>query len=395
MAIYRYQALDGKGIRRNGVIESLNADEAKERLRGQGLMVVQLSEKKGLASRENLRGDDLISFTLQLSQLLNAGLPLYESLLAMEAQYRGEATHRIVMSLGNQIKAGTPLSAAMATYPHTFDRLYCAMVSAGEAVGALGGVLERLGVLLEKQQALRNQIVNAMIYPGILSVFCLLIIGMLLGFVVPSIEGIFQGQQLNSFTKFIVEASHFARGYWMFYIPLTIGIIIFTVMRLRSEKGKIWLQRLVIRLPYFKKLVTQAAVARFSRTMGTLLDGGLPMIDSLRIARSTVGNVVIENVITKAEEAIVSGSTLAKELSRSDLIPSMASRMLLVGEEAGTTVTMLNRIAEMYEGELEQSLQRLLTFAQPMILIVMGGIIGTVMVAILLPIANVAKLGHQ
>lgn len=394
MPIYKYQALDPKGARRTGVMEALSADEAKERLRSQDLMVTQISEKKGIASKENLRGEELVSFTLQISQLLKAGIPLYESLIAMEAQYRGESTHRIVMSLGNQIKAGTPLSVAMAAYPQSFDKLYCAMVSAGEAVGALGEVMDRLGELLSKQMGLKNQITTAMIYPAILSCFCLLIIAMLLGFVVPSIEGIFKGRELNAFTNLILEISHFARAYWMIYIPLTIGLLIFSIVRLRSEAGKLWLQRTVIKVPYLRKLVIQAATARFCRTMGTLQQGGLPMIDSLRIARSTVGNITIEKVIERAEESIVGGSTLAKELMKSDLIPTMAARMLLVGEEAGTSVTMMNRIASMYEGELEQSLTRLISFAQPVILIVMGGIIGTVMVAILLPIANVAKLAH-
>lgn len=395
MPIYRYQALDPKGARKSGVIEALSIEEAKESLRLQDLMVTTLTEKKGLASRENLKGDELVAFTLQLSQLLNAGLPLYESLVAMEAQYRGESTHRIVMSLGNQIKAGTPLSAAMAVYPKSFDKLYCAMVSAGEAVGALGDVLERLGGLLTKQMELKGQITTAMIYPSILACFCLLVIAMLLGFVVPSIEGIFQGQELNAFTEAILALSRFARAYWMIYIPIIVGFIIFAVVKARSEKGKLWLQRTILKLPYFRTLVIQAATARFCRTMGTLQQGGLPMIDSLRIARATTGNVVIEKVIENAEQAIVAGSTLAKELSRSELIPNMASRMLLVGEEAGSSVQMMNRIATMYEGELEKSLSRLLSFAQPVILIVMGGIIGTVMIAILLPIANVASLAHR
>lgn len=395
MPIYRYQAIDSKGTRRTGVIEGLSANEAKERLRGQDLMVTQLTERKSVSSRENLRGDELVSFTVQLSQLINAGLPLYESLLAMEIQYRGEATHRIVMSLGNQVKAGQPLSTAMAVYPGSFDRLYCALVAAGEAVGALGDVLERLADLLTKQMELKSQITTAMIYPAILSCFCLLIIGMLLGFVVPSMEGIFQGRELNAFTTTIIELSHFARGYWAIYIPVTIALLTFITYRLRSEKGKIWLQKTVIRLPFFRTLVKQAATARFCRTMSTLQQGGLPMIESLRIARNTIGNVVIEKVIIQAEESIVAGSTLAKELSRSELIPTMASRMMLVGEEAGTSVQMMNRIAAMYEGELEKTLTRLLSFAQPVILMVMGGIIGTVMIAILLPVANVASLAHQ
>ncbi len=394
MPTYRYQAIDSKGTRRTGVIEGINENEAKEILRNQDLMVTQLSEKKGLSSRENLKGDELVAFTMQLSQLISAGLPLYESLQAMEAQYRGDSTHRVIMSICNQIKAGTPLSVAMAAYPKSFDKLYCALVSAGEAVGALGTVLERLSVLLRKQMELKGQISNAMIYPGILASFCLLVIAMLLGFVIPSMEGVFKGREVNAFTSLVVGASHFARAYWYIYLPVGIASITFIIFKLRSAAGKIWLQKLSVRLPFVRTLVIQAATARFCRTMATLQEGGLPMIESLRIARNTIGNVVIEKVITQAEEAIVSGSTLAKELNKSDLIPSMASRMLLVGEEAGSQVQMLNRIASMYEGELEKSLSTVLSFAQPVILIVMGGIIGSVMIAILLPIANISQLAR-
>ncbi len=394
MPLYRYQALDSKGARKSGVMEALSTDEAKQRLRAQGLMVTTIGVRKGMSGKENLKGDELVAFTMQVAQLLDAGIPLYETLQAMEEQYRGEGAHRVVMSLGNQIKAGTPLSEAMAQFPDSFDKLYRAMVSAGEAVGALGHVLERLGELLKKQAALKGQISAALIYPSILATFCILLIAMLLGFVVPSIEGIFEGRELNSFTDAVLGLSRFARAYWWLYIPAAIGSIVFAYYKLRSESGKIWMQKTVLKLPLFRTLAIQASMTRFCRTMGTLQEGGLAMIESLRIARDTMGNVVLEKVVSDAEEQIIAGSSLAKELSKSELIPSMASRMLTVGEEAGTSVKMLNRIAEMYEGELEKTLTNLMSFAQPTILIVMGGIIGGVMIAILLPLANLASMGR-
>ena len=392
MPLYRYQALDSVGNKRSGLMEAISEGEAKERLRSQDLMITSLTERKGVSSKENLKGENLVAFTLQVSQLLEAGVPLYQTMVALEEQYRDSPAHRIVMSLGNQIKAGTPLSEAMKMYPDTFDRLYRAMVSAGEAVGALGPVLERLGHFLEKQANLRGQIVTALIYPAILSGFCLLVIGMLLGFVVPSIEGIFQGRDLNAFTASVLAISRFARAYWWLYIPIFIAVVSYAVYWIRTEAGKIWLQKPLLKLPFFRTLTMQAATARFCRTLGTLQEGGMPLIDSLRIAKETMGNVVMEGEIAKAEEKIIAGSSLAKELSRSDLIPTMAARMMTVGEEAGTSVEMMNRVADMYEGELEKTLTRLMSFAQPVILIVMGGVIGTVMVAILLPLSDVASM---
>jgi general secretion pathway protein F len=392
MVIYRYQAIDRAGKKQAGIVEAASDKEAKQRLRDEGLMVVDLTVKKGKWSKENMKGDVLVAFTVQLSQLLNAGIPLYECLQTMEEQYRGEKYHRVLVSLSNQIREGSSLSKAMESFPGTFNRLYCAMVSAGEAVGALNIVLVKLADLLTKQQNLRSQIVTAMIYPGILAGFCFLVIGVLMGFVVPSIEGMFEGKTLNAFTEAVLGLSRFLRGYWAIYVPLIIVTITGTVFYLRTPKGKENWQRLMLKLPFIRRLTIETATARFCRTLGTLQEGGLPLIDSLRIARETMGNVVLEQDIRNAEEKIISGSTLSVELIKTGMMPAMASRMLSAGESSGTMVPMLNRIADMYENELEKTLTRLVTLAQPVILIFMGGLIGVVMVAILLPMSQAATL---
>lgn len=392
MVIYRYQVIDRAGKKQSGIVEAASDKEAKQRLRDEGLMVVDLTVKKGSSSKEDMKGDNLVSFTLQLSQLLNAGIPLYECLQGMEEQYRQEKYHRVIVSLSNQIREGTPLSKAMESFPGTFNRLYCAMVSAGEAVGALNVVLAKLVELLTKQQNLRSQIVTAMIYPGILAAFCMLVIGVLMGFVVPSIEGMFEGKKLNGFTEAVLGISRFLRGYWGLYIPIVFGTITGLVMYLRTPGGHEAWQRLKLKLPFIRRLTIETATARFCRTLGTLLEGGLPLIDSLRIARETMGNVVLEQDIRNAEEKIIAGSTLSVELIKTGMLPSMASRMLSAGESSGTMVPMLNRIADMYENELEKTLTRLVTLAQPVILIFMGGLIGVVMIAILLPMSQAATL---
>jgi len=392
MTIYKYQAIDLKGQKQQGVIEAVNESEAKDRLRSQGLMVICLTIRKGMSRKENIKGESLLLFTLQIAQLINAGVPLYETLMALEETYRGEASHRIIQSLANQVKAGTPLSQAMAAFPDSFDNLYRGMIAAGEAAGALGIVLQRLGEWIQKRMALRGQIQTAMIYPAILASFSLLVIGMLLGFVVPSIQGIFEGRELNRFTLLVLDLSTIFRGYWWLYLPVLILTISGIVYFLKSKEGKIWLQKATIKIPFIRTLVIQATLARFTRTLGTLQEGGLLLIESLRISRETMGNVVLEKVIADAEERILAGSTLSKELIKADIIPPMVSRMLAVGEESGTAVAMLKRIADMYEGELEKSLTNIVSFAQPVILVLMGGVIGIVMVAILLPLTDVASL---
>jgi general secretion pathway protein F len=392
MPLYHYQVLDKMSKKRSGLIEAQNEKEGKDKLRDQGLMVIKIVPKTKGSSKENLRGESLMTFTLQLNQLLDAGIPLYESLVALEEQYRTEPYHRILLSLCEQIKAGTPLSQAMAGYPGSFDDLYCSMIAAGESSGALNVILERLTHLLSKQMKLKRQIQTAMIYPCILASFSLLIIIMLLGFVVPSIEGIFEGRNLNTFTKVIIETSHFFQNYWWAYIPLTGGAIAWIVYQARSSKWRHWRERNILKIPLLKSLIIQTSVARFCRTMGTMLQGGVSIIEALVISRKVMHNVVLEEEVKKAEGKIIEGSSLSHELESSKWFPQLVARMLAVGEESGTTTLMLNKIADMYEDELEKTLDQLMALAQPIILVFMGSIIGLVLMAILLPLTDVSSL---
>jgi len=392
MPVYFYQALDTAGKKKKGYVEAHSEREARSILRDQGILVKGLSTKTAGSFKQSLSGDKLLTFTIQLAQLIGARVPVYESLMTLEEHYRNDSIHHIVLSLCEQIKAGKPLSVAMSQFPTSFDRLYCGMVAAGERVGALDTVLNRLSHFLTKQMKLKKQVMTAMIYPGILASFSLLIIAMLLGFVVPSIESIFEGRQLNGFTTFVLGLSHFARDYWWAYIPFSIGSAAFAWYKLRSAEGRIWLQRIVLHIPFVNKLVVDTAVARFCRTMGTLLQGGLPIIESLQASRQVIHNVVLEQEVKQAEEKIIEGGSLSHELGRSKWFPAMVSRMLRVGEDTGSTVTMLNKLAEMYEDELEKSLDRVMAMAQPVILIFMGTIIGTILLAILLPLTDVSSL---
>lgn len=391
MPLYNYKAIDAAGKNRSGLIEAQSEQEAKEKLRSQGAMIKSLTLRTSISKKQNLKGDTLLAFTLQLSQLLNAGIPLYESLIALEEQYRNEACHRVILSLCEQIKAGQSLSQAMSSFPDSFDKLYRAMVTAGESVGALEIVLDKLSQLLQKQNKLKKQIITAMIYPAILASFSLLIILMLLGFVVPSIEGIFADRQLNGFTEFVLGVSRGFRNYWWFFLPLCVAIISYIVYFVRSSKGKLWLERHMLKVPLVKTLIIQTCTARFCRTMGTLQQGGLPIIDSLRISREVMRNVVLEEEVKKAEGRIIEGSSLSAELMHSRYFPPLVPRMFAVGEESGNAVAMFNKVADMYEGEIEKSLDRVMALAQPVILIFMGTIIGVVLLSILLPLTDVSS----
>lgn len=392
MPLYSYTAIDTLGKKRTGLIEAQGEKEAKDKLRDQGVMVSSLSAKLKGSAKENLRGDNLVNFTKQLSQLISAGIPLYQALNALEEQYRLESFHRVILSLCEQIKAGNSLSQAMGSYPQSFNKLYCSLIAAGESAGALDIVLERLSTLLSKQIKLKRQIVTAMIYPLILATFSFLIIVMLMTFVVPSIEGIFEGRKLNGFTSSVLALSHIFRDYWWLYIPLIGGLVAYVVHFFRSPKGRLWMERNFLKVPLLKTLVVQTAVARFCRTMGTLQQGGVTIIEAMQISRDVMRNVVLEEEMKKAEGKIIEGSSLSAEIAKSKWIPPLVSRMLSVGEDSGTSTDMLNKIADSYEDELEKTLDRLMALAQPVILVFMGAIIGAVLMAILLPLTDVSSL---
>lgn len=395
MPLYQYKAIDAEARKVSGIVEAQNENEAKSKLRERGLMVSTINTKIRISRRDNIDRESLLTLTHQLAQLVNAGVPLYQGLLTLEEQYETERYHRILLSLCDQVKAGLPLSEAMKAYPDSFDTLYTSMIAAGEASGSLGLVLERLSELLSKQLKLKKEIQTAMIYPSILALFSLLVIGLLLGFVVPSIEGIFEGRELNTFTNMVLALSRFARGWFWVYTPLIFLSIIGIWAYIRTPRGRLKVETLLLKLPLVKKLIVQAAVSRFCRTLSTLLEGGVPLLDALKMSQGVMANRTLEEEVEEASDQVIQGKALSQGLKQSAFFPPLVSRMVAIGEDSGKLSGMLTSIASMYEETLEKSLSQLVALAQPVILIVMGGVIGLVMVAILLPMSDIASLTQQ
>lgn len=392
MAIFRYQAYNSSGVKVSGIVEATTEAEAKEKLREKNLVITSFSVKGKLFRREALRGDQLVAFTVQLSQLVGAGVPLFDSLMAIEEQSRNEPYHRVLIGLADQVKAGATLSSAMESYPNSFDRLYCAMIAAGEAIGALDVSLKRLSDLITRERQLMKNLTTALVYPGVLGTFSLLVIGLLLGFVVPSIEGIFEGRRLGLLTTTVIGASHLFRSYWWLLMVIVGGAGMYLSVQMRSEAFRASFQRLLMRVPVINKVLLEAAMIRFARTVSSLLLGGMNMIESLRIGRQVMKNVVLEEVIERAEERIVQGSSLSRELGRNPIIPPLFSRMLGIGEDTGNVAGMLEKIADLYDQELEKNLSRAMALVQPLILVLMGALIGVILMAILLPLTDTAAI---
>jgi general secretion pathway protein F len=396
MVLFYYRYIDPKGKKKSGIIDAESILDAKEKLRAQRILVLFLEERKKakkralfLKQRDQITEGNLITFTTQLSQLLIAGMPLYESLLSLEEQYRNERFHPLILNLCDQIKRGTPLSEAMRQFPETFNQLYCAMVAAGESVGALDSTLDKLATLLAKQRKLKKQLTTALIYPILLFSFSCVVCFLLLTFVIPSLETLFEDRDVNSFTRLVMNISYFLTHQWFVYLPMLTGIIGGIIYLFSSATGKKWVKRQLLRLPLLKTLITQSAMARFCRTMGTLLQGGVSIIQALQIARKVIRNPFLEDVVEKAEGKIIEGSLLSRELKKSPLIPALVPRMLAIGEEGGSASLMFHKIADLYEEEVEKTLTRVTALAQPVVLVIMGGIVGLIMLAVLLPLTDV------
>lgn len=396
MSQFRYRYINPKGKKKSGIIEAGGFVEAKEKLRTQKILVLSLEEYTREKSKrlqylhkEVITGEHLITFTSQLASLLLAGMPLYESLICLEEQYRTEHFHPIVLALCEQIKKGSSLSAAMQGFPESFNKLYCALVAAGESVGALEATLRKLATLLSKQRKLKKQLTTAMIYPSLLACFSILICTLLLTFVIPSLETLFEDRPVNRFTSLVMGFSRLLTHQWPIYIPLVALGLASGIYLFISPKGKLWIQWASLRIPLLKTLVIQTAMARFSRTMGTLLQGGVTIISALQISRKTMRNPYLEGVIENAERKIIEGSLLSLELRKSPLIPKLVPRMLAIGEEGGSAALMFNNIADLYEDEIEKTLSRVTALAQPVILVIMGGVVGLIMLAVLLPLTDI------
>lgn len=391
MSLFAYCALHKGGRTRKGVIDAQSLHEAKERLRQQGVMVTRIQEKRSRGRSGDLNRNQLLQFTVQLSRLIQCGIPLFDSLQAIEEQSREEGYGSIILGICNRIQSGDSLSNALRSYPKSFHQLYCAMVAAGELSGSLDKVLDKLAQLLDKQMKLRKQMATALIYPAILVLFCLSVTCFLLTFTVPSIENLFDGQQVNGFTLVVMGVSHLVRRWWWLMLLGFAGGVVTLVYYIRTPHGRIKIHFFSLKFPIFKQLVTQSTLARFARTVGTLQESGVNLIDSLQLARGVLVQPQFEECMVRAEQRIIEGSSLAKELKREPLIPQLATRMLAIGEESGEMAPMFHRIADLYEEDVEKSVTRLVALAQPVILVVMGAIIGVVMLAILLPLTDMSS----
>ncbi|HUT98092.1 MAG TPA: type II secretion system F family protein [bacterium] len=386
---YRGRAADGRGVQ--GELEAPDEDTVLATLRNQGLLVTAIEP---VAVRDvKVKRRDLVVFTRQFSTMLGAGLPLVQTLATL-AEQSPEGLAEISVDLRRQVEAGQSLSAALERFPKTFGRLYVALVRAGEVSGNLEVILDRLASYLERVDSLRRRVTNALTYPAvILSMVILLGMGFLV-FIIPLFQGIYDnfGAQLPLPTQIVVVLSTFFRDYWWILALVIAAVAFFVKFYGDTAEGRLRLDRWKLGAPIFGRLFIRVAVARFTRTLGTLVRSGVPIMDGLAITAATVGNRVLERAVLETRRAIGEGRTFAEPLAATDVFPPMVVAMIAVGERTGRLEEMLHRVAEFYDDEVEVAVANLSALLEPVLMIILGVVVGGLVVSMYLPIFQMPGL---
>ena len=401
MPVYEYQALDNRGKKTSGTIDSESDRAARQKLRSQGVFVTQISEASVKAKKESrdvrayfqsdkVSTQDLAIATRQLATLINAGLPLVNALQALADQTDTTSLKRIFVSIRENVEGGTSFARALGAFPKTFPKLYINMVASGEASGMLDTVLKNLAEYLESQLELQRKITGALLYPALMLIICGLVITALLVFVVPKIVEIFnkQGAVLPLPTQIVIGISNTMTSYW--YLILLALVLIFLGIKWyhRQASGRAKIDRWLLNAPLFGTIYTKICCARVLQTLGALLNGGVRLLEGLTIAKNIVSNTHVVAALESAQEGVREGRSLARELSKSQIFPPMVYHMVAVGEKSGELEQMLLRAGKAYEIEVNTTLTSLTRLIEPLMMIGVGGVVLFIVVSVLMPMAD-------
>jgi len=341
--------------------------------------------------REKVKSKELALFTRQFSVMLDAGLPLVQCLEILGQQQENKAFQKIIFQTRSDVESGMTLADAMAKHPRVFESLYTNMVAAGETGGILDIILQRLSTYLEKMVKLKGDVKSALIYPIAVVVISIVVISIIMIVVIPAFKNIFEGllgpgESLPMLTEIVVNLSHFMASYW-WLIGLVAGLTVFALKTYyKTDRGNYVLDKLMLKLPILGIILKKIAIARFSRTLSTLLSSGVPILESLEITARTAGNMVVSEAILKVRVGVEQGQTFVEPLKQTEIFPVMVSQMIGVGEQTGAMDAMLSKIADFYEQEVDAAIANLLSLMEPAMIMFLGVTIGTIVVAMYLPL---------
>jgi len=410
MPDYKYNAIDRNGAQTSGKIDAASEEQARQKLMARGLMVTTLAgdggaakplvggapaKKRGFSFGAKVTQDDVTVMTRQLATLITAGLPLLRALELIHKQERNPVFKGILANIAESVSQGNNLSEALQAHPKVFDRLFVNMIRAGEAGGVLDKVLDRLAKFREKASRIQKKVKSAMVYPAVVVTVAVVIVFILMVKVVPSFQNLLSGQktQMPALTAFVVGISNALVTYWYVTPIALVGLVVGFKAWLASSKGKEIFDRIIFKLPKVGGFVQIVSVSRFARTFGTLMASGVPILQSINITRDTLDNVVIANSLERVHDRVRDGEPLSVPLEQTGVFPQMVTSMIQVGEETGQLPEMLNRVADIYDEEVDNAVSALTSIIEPVLIVFLAVVVGTIVLAMFLPlIALITKM---
>jgi type IV pilus assembly protein PilC len=404
MPTFEYEAMNAEGKAVVDQIDARNTDEAIAKIRQMNLFPTRVTEKQAAAGAARgggmrrvrkksfviggVRRKQLTLFTRQLSTLTDAGIPVVQALNILENQMRPCALKNVVGSVADEVESGSSLSEGMAKFPKAFDELYCNMVKAGETGGMLDIVLQRLADFMEKAARLKRKVIGALVYPvAVLSIATLIIAG-LIKYIIPSFIKMFEELEVDlpGPTRFLLKITTFCQNYWYTIPAFPMGIIILYKVIVSTRAGRTGADWLKFRLPLFGSIINKSAVARFTRTFGTLIGSGVPILEALNITRDTSGNKILANAIQHVHDSVREGDPIAAPLAQSNVCDDIVVNMIDVGEETGNLDAMLLKVADTYDQEVDIAVEGLTRLMEPLMVILLGAVIGFVVISLFMPL---------
>ena len=404
MPIFVWEGRNTAGKKVNGEMEARDIQQVFNHLRAQRISPnAKAIREKGQGFEMEIkvpgfgpktRPRDVVIFTRQFATMIDSGLPLVQALDILARQHENPAFKKVLLGVKESVESGGTLADGMSKYVEAFDDLYVNMIAAGENGGILDVILERLSKHMEKAMKLKREIKTAMIYPSVVVSAAVLVVSILMIFVIPTFKEMFDdfGAALPLPTQFVMDLSNFFVDWWFLIFGSIGGIIYFTKRFLKTERGKEVIHPLSLKAPVFGDLIRKVAVARFTRTLGTMISSGVPILEALNICARTAGNKVVERDVLRARIAISEGKSMAEPLSESVIFPPMVVQMIAVGEQTGALDAMLSKIAEFYEDEVDNAVAVLKQMIEPVIILVLGFIIGGIVIAMYLPIFKMGSV---
>ncbi|MFA5323301.1 MAG: type II secretion system F family protein [Smithella sp.] len=400
MPVFIWEGVTRKDEVKKGEMEAVDEITVRGLLRRQGFKSIEVKKKpKDLLEylpflQGKIKEKNVVIFCRIFSTMINAGLPLIQCLELLAQQEQNKAFSKIIRSIKEDIEGGTSLTNALKKYPKIFDELFVNLIAAGEAGGILDVILERLSNYMEKAMKLKARVKGAMTYPAAVLVISLAVVALLLLKVIPVFKQMFEGMggELPALTQALITASEFTQSYFLFMIAVLVVIYIVFIRFYRTEKGRWTVDSLILKAPVFGDLLKKVAVAKFSRTLSTMMSSGVPILEGLSIVSKTSGNVVIEKALMETRQSISEGQSIAEPLTKTAIFPPMVVQMIAVGEATGALDSMLSKIANFYDDEVDVAVDAMTALLEPVMMVFLGGVVGGMIVAMYLPIFKLASV---